>query len=364
MNGYARFAGKRLAVVESLPHEAFQEAILAAREFGCEIWLLVQAEDWYTGGRPFSEPPLGQADKVLRVDTHDWTTIVDTLTDAQGRPLVDGVTSFSDRHTEATALAASHLALPSQGPEAVRTANHTHLPRRVPDGEPAGVAVGVESITVAGETHFYGVTSKQLHQDTLLEEAHSFPLFLDSIMWAEVKDCVDRALRGIGYRQGPAHTEVLISESGPRIVGITPRPAAHMVSTMVADVCGTDPYLDAKLLALGLTPSPGLPGDGARQACATVALFPDEPGRFIGIGGLREAVAHGVEIKMHAELGDHVGGRLDDSASVGFVFAHADAADQALATARVAASVIGVTTIRSPSAPPTGRPSPCPTYDD
>ena len=419
--GYARLAGKRLALVESMPHEAFYEGIHAAREFGCEIWLLVQDEGRYTDGRPFSEHPLGQVDKVLRVDTHDRAAIVDALTDAHGRPLVDGVTSFSDGHTEAAALAAAHLALPSQGPRAVRTANHKHLLRRALDGDPAnvawrlvtgrdelddavrhvglpliakppsgslsygvrkcttaaevqaawrelshtrrsprglnrpghvlfeeyvrGVEISVESITVAGGTHFFGATSKHLHKDTLLAEAHSFPMPLGSTRWAEVTGCVDRALRTIGYRQGPAHTEVLITEDGPRIVAISPRLPAHVISTMVADTCGTDPHLDAKLLALGLTPSPGRPGDGHRRACAVVALVPDEPGRFIGIGGLREATAHGVQIALHADLGDHVAGRLDNSAPVGFVRAHADAADQALATARRAASLIGITTI-------------------
>lgn len=419
MTEYAQFAGQRLALVESVPHEAFYGAVHAARDFGCEIWLLVRSEDRYTGGHPFSEHPLAQVDKVLRVDTHDWTAIADALSGAHGGPLVDGVLSFSDCHTEAAAQAAAHLGLPSPTLGAVRAANHRHLLRNALDGDPAnigwslvadrgevdaairhvglplvaklpsgndsrgvrtcttaseaaeawrelsdfpqsqygptrpghvlfeeyvrGIEVGVETITMAGMTHFFGVTSKQPRADTILQEAHSFPTALDYTIWADVKDCVDRALRTVDYRQGVAHTEVVITEGGPRIVEIGLRLPAQ-ISTMVTHTCGTDPHLDAKLLALGRTPCPGAPGDGPCPASAVVVLHPDAPGRFVGIGGLREAGAHGVEVTLHAELGEHVGGRSDHSASVGFVHAHADTTEEALAKARQAASVVHVTT--------------------
>lgn len=134
MTVYGRFAGGRLAIVGSMPHAAFREGVHAAREFGCEIWLLVQAGDRHTGGRP-----LPRADRVLHVDTHDWRAIVDAVTDSEGRPAVHGVTSFRVDLTEATARAAEHLGLPSQGLEAVRTANRRHLLRRALGDDPANV---------------------------------------------------------------------------------------------------------------------------------------------------------------------------------------------------------------------------------
>ncbi len=419
-SAYGGFAGKRLALVESMLHDAFYNGIQAARELGAEIWLLVQGEDWYTGGRPFAEHPLSNVERVLHVDTHDWRAIVAAITDGDGAPLVDGVMSFSDYHTEATARAAEFLGLPSQGLRAVRAANHKHLLRRALDGDPAnlrwrlvteaaeldealahvglpciakppseaisygvrkcttaaeaaaawqelsavrsslrgqprpghvlfeeyasGFEVSVESMTVGGTTHFFGATSKDLHRTTLLEEGHSFPLALDAGTWAEVRGCVDRTLKAIGYLQGPAHTEVMVTADGPRIVEVNPRLPAHMISTMVTDVCGTNPHLDAKLLALGGTPEPGLPGDGLARGAAVHVLFPDEPGEFTGISGIPEAESLGVSVHLHAELGDRVATRLDNSASVGFVYAHgADAAD-ALARARTAATRIRIHT--------------------
>lgn len=425
MNGYERFQGKRLAVVESMLHDAFYAGIHRARDFGCEVWLLVQGEEWYTGGgRPLAEHPLGRVDRVLHVDTHDWRAVVDVLTDEDGTPLVDGVLSFSDYHTEVTARTAEALGLPSQGLDAVRAANHKHLLRAALDGDPAnvrwrlvtcveeldeaiahaglpliakppseaisygvskcatraeaveawrelsgirqslrgqprpghvlveeyvrGTEVSVESMTVDGVTHFFGATSKYLHKETMLEEAHSFPLALEPDVWDEIRSCVDRALRAISYRQGPAHTEVMITEDGPRIIEVNPRLPAHMISTMVTDVCGTNPHLDAKLLALGVEHVPDAgPGQGVVGGAAVVVLFPEESGEFTHVEGLDEAERLGVSVRLHHEPGDLVAERLDNSASVGFVYAHADTAEAALDKARHAAALIRIHTRRT-----------------
>ncbi|MEN3585339.1 ATP-grasp domain-containing protein [Streptomyces sp. ZYX-F-203] len=420
MSVYHRFAGKRLALVESMLHDAFYDGVHEARRHGAEIWLLVRGEEWYTAGRPFAEHPLARVDRVLRVDTHDWRAVAAALADEECRPVVDGVMSFSDYHTETANLAAEHLGLPSQGSAAVRAANHKHLLRRALDGGAAGIRwrlvtspeeldaavdhvglpliakppseaisygvrkchthdealgafrelsrirwslrgqerpghvlleeflrgteISVESITVDGDTHFFGATSKSLHGGTLLEESHSFPLDLPPRVWREIRECVGEALRAIDYRQGPAHSEVMLTENGPRIVEINPRLPAHMISTMVADSCGTDPHLDSKLLALGEVPEPGRPGDGPHPASAVVVLFPDDPGWLVGIDGVDAARDHGVEVRLHAVPGDSVAGRLDNSASVGFVYAHAATADQALAKARHAAGLITIET--------------------
>lgn len=424
MNAYERFRGRRLAVVESMLHDAFYNGIHRARDFGCEVWLLVRGEEWYTGGGPLAEHPLGRVDRVLHVDTHDWRAVVDALTDDDGKPLVDGVLSFSDYHTEATARAAEALGLPSQGLDAVRAANHKHLLRAALDGDPAnvrwrlvtraeeldeaiahvglplvakppseaisygvrkcatreeaveawrelsgirrslrgqprpghvlveeyaeGTEVSVESMTVDGVTHFFGATSKYLHKQTMLEEAHSFPVALAPGDWDALRSCVDRALRAIGYRQGPAHTEVMLTEAGPRVVEVNPRLPAHMISTMVTDVCGTDPHLDAKLLALGVEHVPDrAPGQGVAGGAAVVVLFPDESGEFLRVDGVAEAERLGVSVRFHHEPGDLVAERLDNSASVGFVYARADTAEAALDTAREAAALIRIHTRRT-----------------
>ncbi|MEU8759675.1 ATP-grasp domain-containing protein [Streptomyces sp. NPDC048659] len=424
MSGYEGFRGRRLAVVESMLHDAFYDGIHRARDHGAEIWLLVQGEEWYTGGGPIEDHPLGRVDRVLHVDTHDWRAVVDALTDTDGKPLVDGVLSFSDYHTEATARAAEALGLPSQGLAAVRAANHKHLLRAALGDDPAnvrwrlvtdaaemdeaidhvglpliakppseaisygvrkcatreeahtawtelsairhslrgqprpghvlveeyvsGTEISVESMTVDGATHFFGATSKDLHKQTMLEEAHSFPVALGPGLWEEVRAAVDRTLRAIGYRQGPAHTEVMLTAAGPRIVEVNPRLPAHMISTMVTDVCGTNPHLDAKLLALGAPHTPeGAPGRGTAGGAAVTVLFPDETGEFTGADGVEDAERLGVTVRFHHAPGDLVADRLDNSASVGFVYARAADADAALRLAREAAALIRIHTRRT-----------------
>ncbi|MGW1884433.1 ATP-grasp domain-containing protein [Streptomyces sp. NPDC001970] len=419
--GRGGFTGRRLALVESMLHSAFYDGIHAARDLGCEIWLLVQGVEWYTDGKPFDDHPLARVDKVVHTDTHDPDAIVDAITDTDGRPLVDGILSFSDYHTEATATAAERLGLPSQGLDAVTAANHKHVLRGLLGDDPAnvpyrlvtspdevdgairhvglpliakppseaisygvrkcldkagahaayeelsavkrslrgrprpghvlfeqyvpGTEISVESMTGGGVTHFYGATSKDLHRTTMLEEAHSFPVPLAPGVWEQVTAAVDRTLKAIGYRQGPAHTEVKLTDDGPRIIEVNTRLPAHMISTMVADVCGANPHLVAKLLALGADPYPGRAGEGVTPAAAVVVLFPDAPGVLTAVHGIDRAEATGnVTVSLHADLGARVASRLDNSASVGFVYAHAGTAGAALAKARHAASLITVET--------------------
>ncbi|MFD8795851.1 hypothetical protein ACFV1T_34720, partial [Streptomyces vinaceus] len=59
---------------------------------------------------------------------------------------------------------------------------------------------------------------------------------------------------------------------------------------------------------------------------------------------LRGAAARGARGHLHAEPGDRVATRLDNSASVGFVYAHGADAAAALATVRAAAARIRIDT--------------------
>jgi len=411
---YPQFAGKRLAIVEHMLNHPFYLGIRQAQERGLEIWLLTGDRSWYTHGHEWDTHPLSVVDRVIDVDTDDLAAVLSAVTDSAGRPLVDGLTSFSDYHTVLAARAAQALGLPGPDPSAVETANFKdrlraavgdepfNIPhllvsdrdqladavtrlgfpmiakppaeaisygvRRVDNmaqleaawqelsavrhslrGQPRpgdvlleeyveGVEVSVETMTVAGHTHVFGVTSKDLFGDpAYVECGHTFPVPLSDDERDQLYHAVRRTLELIGYRHGPCHTEVRRGRTGWRVIEANPRTPSSCMTMLVTDVTGRSPILDAWLLALGETPpiEPVTHSGGA----AVRMLYPTERGVLRRIDGIDAAAAvPGVQVLLSIEPGDKVLQRMDNSSCVGFTYcngpdrlAAAAAADKAAA---------------------------------
>lgn len=139
LNDYSALGGKTIALVENMLHEPFLLGVRQARALGLTVWLLVADRDWYTHGHDWDRHPTSDVDRVVDVDTTDPDAVLAALTGADGRPLVDGVCSFSDYHTEVAATVARRLGLPGADPEALRRANQKHLLRDVIAGRPYSV---------------------------------------------------------------------------------------------------------------------------------------------------------------------------------------------------------------------------------
>lgn len=415
------FSGRRLAIVEHMLYHPYELGLRQARERGLFVRLLVGDRDWYTHGQPWETHPLSQVDEVVDVDTADPDAVLAAVTDAEGRPDVDGVTSFSDYHTAVAATVAQRLGLPGPDPQALEIANvkdrlrvalgdvdhniphfvvatRDELPaaverlgfpmiakppeeaisygvRRVDDldqlteafdnlsqlrhslrGQPRpgnvlleqyveGVEVSVESMTVDGQTHIYGVTSKELFGDpAYIECGHTFPVPMPDDQRAQLYDVVRSTLERIGYRQGPCHTEVRWTGSRWRIIEANPRTPSSCMTMLVTDVTGRSPILDAWLLALGERPpiEPVTWSGGA----AVRMIYPGVKGVLERVDGIEEAGAvPGVEVLLHVHPGEHLMARMDNSSCVGFTYCAGDDREAAAAAVDEAASRLRFVTV-------------------
>ncbi|MEU7056897.1 ATP-grasp domain-containing protein [Streptomyces sp. NPDC046197] len=414
---YAKFAGKRVAIVEHMQNHPFVLGLHQARDHGLEVWLLTGDRSWYTHGHAWESHPLAAAvDRVIDVDTTDLDAVLSAVTDADGRPLVDGLTSFSDYHTVLAARAAQRLGLPGPDPEAVETANVKdrlrvalgdvpfNIPhmlvssreqldraarelgfpmiakppaeaisygvRRVDDmdqlveawqelsgirhslrGQPRsgdvlletyveGVEVSVETMTVDGYTHVFGVTSKDLFGDpAYIECGHTFPVPLSDDEREALYSVVRKTLEAIGYRHGPCHTEVRRTESGWRIIEANPRTPSSCMTMLVTDVTGRSPILDAWLLAIGEVPpiEPVVHNGGA----AVRMIYPTRRGTLKRVDGIEAASAvPGVQVLLHVEQGDRLLERMDNSSCVGFTYCNGPDRLEAQALADKAAAYL------------------------
>jgi len=411
---YPQFAGRRLAIVEHMLHHPYYLGLRQARERGLEVWLLIGDSEWYTHGHAWDSHPLAEADKVLELDTSDSDAVLAAVTDDSGRPLVGGVTSFSDYHTAVAATVAHRLGLSGPDPAAVETANTKdrlrmalgdepfNIPhmlvtgrdqldaaasrlgfpmiakppaeaisygvRRVDDpaqlaaawielstvrhslrGQPRpghvlleryveGVEVSVETMTIDGYTHVYGITSKDLFGDpAYIECGHTFPVPMPDQQRTELYHVVRRTLELIGYRHGPCHTEARYTVDGWRIIEANPRTPSSCMTMLVTDVTGRSPILDGWLLALGKTPpiEPVTHSGGA----AVRMIYPQRAGVLARIDGVEKASAvPGVELLLHVEPGEQLLARMDNSSCVGFAYCAGPDREAASAAADEAAA--------------------------
>jgi biotin carboxylase len=94
-----------------------------------------------------------------------------------------------------------------------------------------------------------------------------------------VRHCGDIGARALGMKSSPAHIEVILTKSGPRIVEIGARNGGYR-ERMHRQANGID-IIDAALaIAQGKVPDITKKKD---EPCAVLELFPRQPGKFKGI---------------------------------------------------------------------------------
>ncbi|WP_331446415.1 pyridoxal-phosphate dependent enzyme [Streptomyces xanthochromogenes] len=152
-----------------------------------------------------------------------------------------------------------------------------------------GDEYSVETFTHDGVTTCIGVTAKSVTAGPhFVETGHVFPAPLPTGAAAELAETVIAALDAVGWRSGPAHTEVKLTASGPRILEINPRLAGGMIPELIRQAIGAD------LLEQQLRAATGLPVDltATREGYAAIRfLLSDRAGVLSGVEGVEEASA-------------------------------------------------------------------------
>lgn len=113
-----------------------------------------------------------------------------------------------------------------------------------------GELISVETVTTGGRHHLLGLTDRILSRPPyFVELGGSFPVRPKG--WRDCVAVVRRALDAVGFNFGPAHTEVILSPEGPKIVEINPRLAGGAVPEMMSAALGRPVLTDVVRLFLG-----------------------------------------------------------------------------------------------------------------
>ena len=213
-----------------------------------------------------------------------------------------------------------------------------------------GTEVSVETMSAEGRHAVVAITGKYTG-DGVVELAHVVPAPIAGADAHSAACLTVRMLDAAGMVEGPAHTEIILTADGPRVVETHSRRGGDRIADLVDLVYG----VDLERLAFQVVVEPVLvePLPPARGAAA-IHFLTAEPGRVTAIAGLADAraVPGVIEARVRADVGDVVGPLLWSEERCGYVIARAADAVGAFAAARTAAAKVTIRTEPAPCTAP------------
>ncbi|MCX4850522.1 ATP-grasp domain-containing protein [Streptomyces sp. NBC_00893] len=214
-----------------------------------------------------------------------------------------------------------------------------------------GPELSVESFSVAGRHSVLAITGKD-NGDGVVALGHVVPAELSRDEASAIAALTCRMLDAVGLVEGPAHTEVILTADGPRVVESHNRCAGGHINELVAMVHGVDlERLTYRLALPGPVTVPAPAADGA----AAVRFLTPPAGRVESVGGVDEArAADGVvRVEVKAEPGQDVRPLRWSEDRSGVVVVRAENSAAAARRARQVAESIEIRTRPSEQEPPT-----------
>ena len=209
-----------------------------------------------------------------------------------------------------------------------------------------GQEVSVEIIVLDGEPNVLAVTDKlTTGAPHFVEMGHSQPSRLPAEDVEKIKDLAMRAVKAVGIKCGPAHVEIMNTESGPKMVELGARMGGDCITTHLVPLStGIDMVAATIKLCCGETP------DISRKfnKGSAIRYFDVPCGTIASIDGLKEAEKlNGVrEITFVKNVGDEVCSIGSSTDRVGFVIAQGKKAEDAVTIACEAIKKIKIRTVK------------------
>ncbi|MEU7583947.1 ATP-grasp domain-containing protein [Streptomyces sp. NPDC041068] len=205
-----------------------------------------------------------------------------------------------------------------------------------------GPEFSVEAFSFAGEHVVVAYTAKE-KLDSFVEVGHIQPAAIDADTTARIESLVTRMLDAVGVKDGPSHSEVIVTAEGPRLVESHNRRGGDRIADLVTEVYGTD--IDALAFlwyadrTAPITPGPARGGGAIRFLTA-------EPGIVESVTGADEVRADPrvVTLQLSAAPGGTVAPIAWSYDRSGLLMVRGDSADEARALAHELADRISIKT--------------------
>jgi biotin carboxylase len=202
-----------------------------------------------------------------------------------------------------------------------------------------GQEYSVESISSGGEHHVIGVTTKSLSEPPLFVETGHLHPTPESPLTKQIADLAVQLLTLTGYRTGPAHTEVIYTRDGPKLVESQARLAGDRIPVLVKLATGFDIN---RAIFRALAGRPLDPVTPQRYARVAYLEYPTGVLRSVtGLDAVRE-LDFVAELSFPFEVGDVIPKTVDSKTRHGYVVLHGDSPEQAAQRVTQARSMIDV----------------------
>lgn len=203
-----------------------------------------------------------------------------------------------------------------------------------------GPEVSVEIIAHRGVAHVLQITDKlTTGAPHFVEMGHSQPSRLSEDTQAAIRDLACRAVAAVGLTDGPAHVEIIVTPTGPKMVEMGARMGGGCITTHLVPLStGVDMIKATIDICLGNNPDI-IPTQSRGSA---IRFLNPSHGCIDAIDGIDEATAiPGVqEITLTKQVGDRAVPLESGADRVGYVIAQADTPDQAVSLCETALDTI------------------------
>ena len=185
-----------------------------------------------------------------------------------------------------------------------------------------GPEVSVETIALDGVVHVIQITDKiTTGAPHFVEMGHTQPTRLDCA--EDIKRVAIAANKAIGIENGPSHTEIIVTDDGPKIVEIGARLGGDCITTHLVPLStGVDMVSACIRIALGEKPCLT-----STLACGSaIRYFHQRAGIVRSIAGVENAVKMpGVkQVSIVHGTGEQITDITDSGSRMGFVIAQGD----------------------------------------
>jgi biotin carboxylase len=206
-----------------------------------------------------------------------------------------------------------------------------------------GPEVSVETLSIDGEVHIIAITDKiTTGAPRFVEMGHSQPSLLSVENKEKIKIVATAAINAIGIENGPSHTEIIITKSGPKIVELGARLGGDCITTHLVPLStGVDMVECCIKIALG--EAPDLKPRFSKGSA--IRYFRQKHGLLKSIYGVTESEKiDGVkQISFVKKIGEVVPDVSSSSDRIGFVIAQGASSQEAIAKCEKVMKMILIT---------------------
>lgn len=199
-----------------------------------------------------------------------------------------------------------------------------------------GKEVSVETLSFNGKCNVIQITDKRTTgSPNFVELGHNEPSLLPKDTIDKIKDLAIRANKAVGIKEGPSHTEIMVTEEGPKVVEIGARLGGDNISSYLVPLStGVDLVKASIEIAIGNSPKI----ENTLNKASAITYIESKKGIIKDIKGVDEArKIDGVKkIDILKDIGDSTSNIHSSNDRLGFIISQADTVKKALEICEIA----------------------------